>query len=206
MSRIIDAKCRLCRREGEKLFLKGERCYSPKCPIDRNRAVPPGQHGPRGGRRLSDYGLQLREKQKAKRTYGITERVSAKYYKQASIYRGETGKRLLQLLETRLDNVLFRSGLIGSRSLARQTINHGFCMVDGKRVNVPSYAVKPNQIITLNTKGLALAAVKKSLEVKNQPPAWMRRIAAVVKIIRLPVRQEMESTLDEQLITEFYSR
>lgn len=206
MSRITEAKCRLCRREGEKLFLKGERCYSSKCPFSRNRSVPPGQHGPKGGRRLSDYGLQLREKQKAKRTYGITERTMVKYYKQASMYKGETGKRLLQLLETRLDNVFFRSGLIGSRSLARQTINHGFCMVDGKRVNIPSYSVKPNQIITLNTKGLVLAGVKKALEAKNQPPAWMERKAAVVKITRLPVRQEMESTLDEQLIVEFYSR
>jgi small subunit ribosomal protein S4 len=203
---MAGAKCRLCRREGEKLFLKGERCYSPKCPVERKRAFPPGQHGPKGGRRLSDYGRQLREKQKAKRTYGITERTLKKYYKEASLFKGETGKRLLQLLETRLDNVLFRSGLLGSRSLARQIINHGSCIVDGKKVDIPSYQVRPNQILTLTTKGLTMEAVKKALAQKTAPLPWLDKKAVVVKVIRLPERKEMESSLDEQFITEFYSR
>lgn len=206
MSRNFGPKCRLCRREGKKLFLKGERCYSPKCPIERKGALPPGQHGQKGSRRLSDYGLQLREKQKAKRMFGITERVFKNYYKTASQFRGETGKRLLQLLETRLDNIVFRGGLVDSRTIARQLITHGFCLVDGKRVNIPSYQGKPNQIVSLNTKGLALEMVKKSLAKKPSAPPWLKRKAAVVKIERLPERDEMENDIDEQLITEFYSR
>ena len=206
MSRILGAKCRLCRREGTKLFLKSDRCYSPKCPIDRKGALPPGQHGQKRSRRLSDYGIRLREKQKAKRIYGITERVFKNYYQKASVFKGETGKRLLQLLETRLDNVLFKSGLVLSRTIARQLISHGFCLVDNKKVNIPSYQVLPGQIVSLNTKGLKLDLVKKSIEEKRTIPAWLKKKAVVVKLDRLPEREEMEANIDEQLIVEFYSR
>ena len=125
--RYIKAKCRLCRQEGEKLFLKGERCYSHICPIERRSGIKPGQHGPKGSRRKSDYCLRLREKQKAKKMFGVNERTFKKYFAIARQSKGETGKRLLQLLETRLDNIFFKGGLTESRSVARQIINHGFC-------------------------------------------------------------------------------
>jgi small subunit ribosomal protein S4 len=206
MVRATGSKCKLCRREGEKLFLKGERCYSAKCPIEKKGAVPPGQHGQKRLRRLSDYGVRLREKQKAKKIYGIVERVFKNYYKKASQFKGETGKRLLQLLETRLDNVLFKSGLVVSRSVSRQLITHGFCLVDGKKVNIPSYQVSQGQTVSLNTAGLKLDAVKKALEQKGAIPAWLKRKAVIAKMERLPEREEMESNIDEQLIVEFYSR
>lgn len=206
MARLTGAKCKLCRREGEKLFLKGERCYSPKCPIERRGAVPPGQHGQKRTRRLSDYGIQLREKQKAKRTFGVLERPFKRYYQQAARSRKNAGQYLLQLLETRLDNVFFRGGLVDSRSIARQIICHGFCLVNNKKIDIPSYRVKPDQLVSLNTKGLKLEIVKKSLAQKKQPPAWLKRKAAVVKMERLPKREEMEPNIDEQKILEFYSR
>ncbi|MFC1711328.1 30S ribosomal protein S4 [Patescibacteria group bacterium] len=206
MTRNIDAKCRLCRREGAKLFLKGERCYSPKCPIDKKGALPPGQHGQKRAGRLSDYGIRLREKQKAKRIFDVTEKTFKNYYKKSSKFRGETGKRLLQLLETRLDNVLFKGGLLGSRTQARQLICHGFCLVDGKRTNIPSYQLAPGQIVTLNIKGMKLEPVKRSLAEKRVLPVWLKRKATVVKLDRLPEREEMEQDIDEQLIIEFYSK
>ena len=206
MAKYIDAKCRLCRREGVKLFLKGERCYSSKCPIEKKGALPPGQHGQKGSQRLSGYGIRLREKQKAKRIYGVLEKTFKKYYKKASQFKGETGKKLLQLLEMRLDNVLFRGGLVGSRSQARQLISHGFCLVDGQKTNIPSYQLKPGQIITLNSKAMKIDQVKKFLAEKKTAPAWLKRKAVVVKVERLPEREEMEQELDEQLIVEFYSK
>lgn len=199
-------KCNLCRREGKKLFLKNERCYSVKCPIERKGAIPPGQHGQKRSGRLSDYGVRLRAKQKAKRIFGLREKTLSNYYHKATQYRGETGKRLLQLLETRLDNILFRSGLSGSRSVAKQIISHGFCLVDGKKVNIPSYHIKPDQIITLKPAGLKLNAIKLALDQKINPPGWLLRKAAVIKMARLPERKEMEVDFDEQLITEFYSK
>ncbi len=206
MAKYTDAKCRLCRREGEKLFLKGERCYSTKCPIEKKGAVSPGVHGPRRRGKVSEYGLQLREKQKAKRTYGILERQFKNYFKKSSTQKKDTGLRLLQLLETRLDNVVFRGGLLFSRSSARQVIRHGFCLVDGKKVDIPSFSAKPSQIVSLNSKGLKIKEVKSALAAKIDIPKWLKRKAALVKVERLPEREEMEKNINEQLIIEFYSR
>jgi len=207
MARLKDAKCRLCRREGVKLFLKGERCFSPKCPIERKGAVPPGEHGPKRRRRVSDYGRQLREKQKVKRLYGVLERQFRRYYRQASKAKGVRGEVLLQILESRLDNVVFRLGLTGSRSLARQMVSHGFVQVDNGRVNVSSYQVKPNQIVSLTNKGLQLEHVKKSLADKDiKIPSWLQRKAAIGKMVRLAKRDEVEANIDEGLIIEYYSR
>ena len=208
MARYTDAKCRLCRAEGAKLFLKAERCYSPKCPLERKGAVPPGQHGQKGRRRQSEYSKQLREKQKVKRIYGVLERQFRRYFTQASKARGTaTGTVLIQLLETRLDNVLFRLGFAPSRSVGRQLINHGFVLVDGKRANVPSYQVKPDQTIGLVSKALNMSIVKKTLAEKDKTiPEWLQRKAAVGKIGRLPQRDEVEADIDESLIVEFYSR
>lgn len=206
MSRLLDPKCKLCRREGTKLFLKSERCYSPKCPIERKGALPPGQHGQKRRRRVSDYGIRLREKQKTKRIYGVSERSFKNYYQEASRLKRDAGKRLLQLLEARLDNVVFKGGLVDSRSIARQLICHGLCLVDGKKVDIPSYQVKPGQVITIKPNKLNLDLVKKSLAQKKSSPAWLQRKAAVIKMERLPERKEIETDIDEQLIIEFYSR
>jgi small subunit ribosomal protein S4 len=206
MARYTDAQCKLCRREGMKLFLKGERCFSSRCPLERKGAVPPGQHGQKRQGRVSDYGWQLREKQKAKRIYGLLERQFKRYFKKAHRQKKGAGLRLLQLLELRLDNVIFRAGLVLSRSAGRQIITHGFCLVDGKKVNLPSYQLKPGQLITLTPKGLALEGVKKALAQKQPLPQWLARKAAVIKIKRLPERKEIEANINEQLIIEFYSR
>jgi len=207
MAKYKDAKCRLCRREGVKLFLKGERCYSPKCPIERKGAVPPGEHGSKRQRRLSNYGQQLREKQKVKRIYGVLERSFRRYFKEARRVKEATGKMLLQILESRLDNVVFRLGLTPSRSVARQIVRHGFVLVDGQKVNLPSYQVKPEQIVTLTTEGLKLKQVKDSLIEKERIiPKWLQRKAAVGKIKRLPEREEIEVDINEDLIVEYYSR
>jgi len=207
MARYLDSKCRLCRREGTKLFLKGERCFSPKCPLEKKGAVAPGQHGLKMRRRLSEYGVQLREKQKAKRTYGVLERQFRRYFKKAFKKRGVTGEALLQLLELRLDNVVYRLGLVPSRSVARQLVHHGHILVDGKKVDIPSYQVKPGQVINLNPKAMKIEVVKKSLaEKKKEIPSWLQKKAAVGKIIRLPTREEIGADIAEQLIVEYYSR
>jgi len=207
MARYLDSKCRLCRREGTKLFLKGERCFSPKCPLEKKGAVAPGQHGLKMRRRLSEYGVQLREKQKAKRTYGVLERQFRRYFKKAFKKRGVTGEALLQLLELRLDNVVYRLGLVPSRSVARQLVHHGHILVDGKKVDIPSYQVKPGQVINLNPKAMKIEVVKKSLaEKKKEIPSWLQKRAAVGKIIRLPTREEIGADIAEQLIVEYYSR
>ena len=207
MARYKDAKCRLCRREGTKLFLKGTRCFSPKCPIERRGGVPPGQHGQRRARRLSEFGVQLREKQKAKRLYGVLERQFRRYYEQAAKVKKGTGEALLQLLETRLDSVVYRLGFTLSRGIARQLVNHGHILVDGKKVDIPSYQMKPGQTISLSPKGLTINQVKTALAEKDrQIPAWLKRKAAVGKIDRLPKRDEIDANINEKLIVEFYSR
>lgn len=207
MAKYTQAKCRLCRREGAKLFLKGERCYSPKCPVERRGGVPPGQHGQKRQKRVSDYGRQLREKQKTKRMYGVLEKQFRNYYEKAAKERKTAGERLLQILESRLDNVVFRTGLTPSRSVARQLITHGHVLVDGKKVDIASYSVKPGQTVSLKAKGLKLPAVKKSLEDKDKTiPGWVKRKAAVGKMERLPKREEIDVDIDESLIVEFYSR
>jgi len=206
MARYTDAKCRLCRREGMKLFLKGTRCYSPKCPIDRKGAVPPGQHGYKRTRGLSEYGTQLREKQKAKRLYGLQERQFRNYFEKALGAIGNTGEKFLQLLERRLDNVVLRGGLVASRTAARQLITHGFCLVNNKRVSIPSYQIKKDDLITLNEKGLKLDIVKENLKAELNLPAWLKRKAVVLKVDRLPVRDDIVEDINETLIIEFYSR
>lgn len=207
MARYIDAKCRLCRREEMKLFLKGERCFSSKCPLERKGAVAPGQHGPKSGRRLSDYGQRLREKQKAKRLYGVLERQFRRYFNQAKKIKVARGKALLQLLESRLDNVVYRLGLVPSRSVARQLVRHGHILVDNQKVDIPSYQVKPEQMISLTTKAMKMTLVQKSLaEKKAEIPQWLRKKAAVGQMIRLPEREEIGADINEQLIVEYYSR
>lgn len=207
MARYTDAKCRLCRREGVKLFLKGERCYSPKCPIERKGAVVPGQHGQKRRARLSDFSRQLREKQKTKRLYGILEKQFKSYFKKASKDKVATGEKLLQFLESRLDNVVYRLSFVPSRSVARQLVAHGHILVDGRKVDIPSYQLKPGQIVTLTPKGLKMNQVEKSLAEKDRKiPAWLERKAAAGKIVRLPKRDEMDIDIDEHLIVEFYSR
>lgn len=207
MARYLGAKCRLCRREGSKLFLKGERCYSPQCPLEKKGPVPPGQHGAKRQRRLSNYGQQLREKQKVKRLYGVLERQFKKYFRQAFKSKGETGKVLLEILESRLDNIVYRLGLSPSRSVARQLVSHGHVLVDNQKVNVPSFLVKPGQTVSLDSRGLKVPSVKAVLADKTQKvPAWLQRQAAIGKIKRLPERKEMPSEIDENLIVEFYSR
>ncbi len=206
MARYTEAKCRLCRREKTKLFLKGERCFSSKCPLEKKGAVPPGQHGLKSSSRLSDFGKQLREKQKVKRIYGISEKQLKNYFLKAIRVRQATGEVLLQMLESRLDNVIYRLGWVSSRNLARQLVSHKHVLVDGKKVNIPSYQLKPSQIVSLDKKALELSAVKKALEEKSKTPDWLKRKAAVGQMVRLPKREEIESDIDEQLIVEFYSR
>lgn len=205
--RYLDPKCKLCRREGKKLFLKGERCYSPKCPLEKKGAVSPGIHGLRWRKRLSEFGQQLREKQKAKRIYGVSERQFKRYFEQAGKKRGKTGEALLRILESRLDNVVFRLGFVPSRSIARQIVSHGHLQVDGKKVNLPSCQLKPGQTISFTSKGLAMDQVKKMLSNKEyQVPGWLKRKAAVGKVERLPEREEIDTEVDEKLIVEYYSR
>lgn len=206
VARYLEPKCRLCRTAGIKLFLKGERCYSPKCPIEKRGAVPPGEHGLKG-RRLSEYGQQLKEKQKARRIYGVLERQFRRIFNKALAGKEATGKALLQLLELRLDNVVYRLGFVPSRSVARQLIRHGHVLVDNKKVDIPSYQVKVGQLISLSPKALKMEIVKKSLAEKEKGiPSWLQRRAAVGKIKHLPEREEIDTDINEDLIVEFYSR
>lgn len=207
MAKYIDPKCRLCRREGVKLFLKGARCYSPKCPIERRGGQIPGQHGKKMGRpRLSGFGVQLREKQKAKRLYGVLEGQFHRYYEHAIKSPENTGEVLMQLLESRLDNIVFRLGFTASRSLSRQLVNHGNVLVDGKRVDIVSYRVKPGEVITLTPKGQKVSFVLESLKAESPVPGWLSRKAIAGKLERLPRRDEIEADIKENLIIEFYSR
>lgn len=211
MAHYIDAKCRLCRREGEKLYLKGDRCFSPKCPIERLGAQIPGQHGKKRNSRLSGFGIQLREKQKVKRTYGVLEKQFKGYYQKAQTSRENTGERLLQLLESRLDNVVYRLGFAPSRSLSRQIVGHGHITVDGKKLDVASYTVKPGQVIGLSKKGSQLNFVKNDQDKKDQDkkdklPDWLSKKGLVGKMERLPLRDELDEGIKENLIVEFYSR
>ena len=207
MARDTDAKCRRCRREGVKLFLKGERCYSPKCPIERRGAVPPGEHGPRGRRRVSEYGQQLREKQKARRLYGVLERQFRRYFAKAAKNPQATGEVLLQLLESRLDNVVFRLGLTPSRSVARQLVSHRHVYVNDRRVNIASFQVKPGDTVRLGEKAMKTPAVEKNWADRSKNlPQWLQRKGPIGKMTRLPERKEVESGIDDKLIVEYYSR
>lgn len=208
MARYKDPVCRLCRREGVKLYLKGERCYSDKCAIDR-RAYAPGQHG-QGRKKVSEYGLQLREKQKARRIYGVLEKQFASYYEEAARRKGITGENLLQILESRLDNVVYRLGLASSRPEARQLVRHGHFTVNGKRVDIPSYLTKPGEVIGIREKSLESPRIKELLELAETRPVapWLERDldAKKGKIVRLPARDEIDIPVAEQMIVEYYSR
>lgn len=200
MARYTGPKRRLSRREGIALFAKDVKA------LERKGAVAPGQHGARMRRRISEYGLQLREKQKAKRFYGILEKQLKGYFNKASKVRGATGLRLLELLETRLDNVVYRLMLAKSRAEARQMVSHGHIKVDDKKINIPSYRVGVGQTIALSDKLRDNTQVKKSLEEASTLPEWLERQATVGKVLRIPKREEMEQSIDEQLIVEYYSR
>lgn len=207
MAKYIDPKCRLCRREGVKLYLKGERCFSPKCPIEKKGAQIPGQHGKkRSHGRISGYGIQLREKQKAKRSYGVLESQFHSYYETAIKASQNTGEVLMQLLESRLDNIVYRLGLVASRSLARQLVTHGNVKVDGKKVDIASYQTKPGQTISIAEKAQKFVFVSPNLTDKAVPSKWLSRTATEGKIDRLPTREEIGSDIKENLIIEFYSR
>jgi len=203
---LMSEKCRLCRASGGKLFLKGERCFT-KCPIDRRGAVPPGQHGAKRHQKPSDYGLRLAEKQKLKRSYNVLEKELKKYFLEARKVPGATGEALMQILETRLDNLVYRLGFATSRRFARQLVSHKHILLEGQKVNVPSVRVKPGQVVALTEEALKIPEVKKALEKKDfKVPNWLERKAAVGKLVRLPKREEIESPVNEQLIVEYYSR
>src|ERR671921_313893 len=206
MARNTEAQCKQCRREGTKLFLKGERCLTDKCGVER-RSYPPGDHG-RGRQKQSEYRLQLREKQKARRYYGILERQFANYYDKASRQPGVTGDNLLRLLERRLDNVLVRLGFAASRRQARQLVNHGHWLVNGRRVDVPSYQVRPDDVITIRPETGASDVVRQATELTAAVPAWLQadHDALTAKVLRLPERGEIETPVQEQLIVELYSK
>ncbi|HHF09202.1 MAG TPA: 30S ribosomal protein S4 [Candidatus Atribacteria bacterium] len=208
MSRYTGSKCRLCRRQGMKLFLKGERCYTDKCAFEK-RPFPPGVHkGAR--RRLSGYGIQLREKQKVRFIYGISENQFKNYFSRASKMPGVTGENLLSLLERRLDNVVFRMGLVSSRAEARQMVLHGHFLVNGKKVNIPSYLVDKGDIIEVSPKGKNNERIKSALErdLGITPPQWIDVDTTNLRatILREPTREDIEYPVQEQLIVEFYSK
>jgi small subunit ribosomal protein S4 len=200
--------CRLCRREGIKLYLKGERCFSEKCAVDR-RPFPPGQHG-QGRRRNSEYGLQLREKQKARRYYGVLEKQFESYYDEAARRQGITGENLLQILESRLDNVVYRLGFAASRAEARQLVRHGHFTVNGRKVDIPSYLTKVGDVIAIREKSQQIERFKTLLEnaESRSIPPWLELDLATKsgKIVRLPAREEIDTPVAEQMIVEFYSR
>jgi len=209
VARNLDPKCRQCRREGEKLFLKGEKCFTDKCAIER-RSYAPGQHGQKSGQRLSGYGVQLREKQKIRRLYGILERQFRKTYAEADRRKGQTGENLLQLLEGRLDAVAFRMGFGASRAEARQVVRHNGVMVNGKRVNIPSYTVRPGDQVQLTDGARNQLRVKAALEAAESRgyPEWLEvDIKAGKGVFKAyPQRAELPATLNEGLVVELYSR
>ena len=209
MARNLDPKCRQCRREGEKLFLKAEKCFPEKCAIEK-RNYPPGQHGQRRSSRLSDYGVQLREKQKLRRIYGVLEKQFRSYYAEADRKKGITGENLLQMLESRLDNVTYKMGLGGSRSEARQIVRHNSILVNGKRVNIPSYQVQPGDNITVSDKSKDQLRIKSALEAADERglPEWLevdvKKLTGTFK--NRPERDDLPSTINESLVVELYSK
>jgi small subunit ribosomal protein S4 len=208
MARNLD-KCRHCRREGEKLFLKGEKCFTDKCPVER-RAYAPGQHGQKSGARLSDYGKQLREKQKVRHIYGLLERQFRKTYAEAARSKGVTGERLLQLLESRLDTVVYRMGFGASRAEARQVVRHNGILVNGKRVNIPSYQVRAGDAIEVVGKAKEQLRIKAAADAaaSRGTPEWMEVDSKGLKgtFKNLPVRADLPQTINESLIIELYSK
>lgn len=208
MARYTGAVCRQCRREGQKLFLKGERCYSDKCAIDR-RNYAPGQHG-QNRKKVSEYGLQLRAKQKAKRYYGVLESQFAKYYEMADRKAGMTGENLLRILESRLDNVVYRLGFASSRAEARQLVVHGHYTVNGKKVNIPSYLLKEGDVVSITEASRQSEKIKAVLEAcgARPVPIWLEldRNTLEAKVTRLPNREDIDLDVEETLIVELYSK
>ena len=207
MARYTEAVCRMCRREGQKLFLKGDRCYT-KCALE-NRSYPPGQHG-QGRSKSSEYGQQLREKQKAKRYYGVLESQFRSYYEMAERRQGKTGENLLSILECRLDNVVYRLGFAMSRAEARQMVSHGHFTVNGRKVNIPSYQVKPGMVITLKESSRGLEKIKANIEANSSRPApkWLEYDAnnQIAKVVGVPARVDIDLPIEEHLIVELYSK
>ena len=209
MARYTGSVCRLCRRENLKLFLKGDRCYSDKCSFDR-RGYPPGQHGQRRRGKVSDYGIQLREKQKVKRMYGISESQFRLFFKRADRQKGITGTNLLVFLERRLDNVVYRLGFVNSRSQGRHLVRHNHFLVNGKRVNIPSYHIGVNDVVEVREKSRSLKAIEDSLEavVRRGVPQWLdlekENHKGVIKAY--PLREDITMPIQEQLIVELYSK
>ena len=208
MARYTGADCKLCRREKMKLFLKGAKCDSPKCPIE-IRPYPPGEHG-RNRPKESEFLLQVREKQKAKRIYGILERQFHTYYTEATRTRGKTGEALLQILETRLDNVIYRAGFAKSRDMARQLVGHGHVLVNGRKVDIPSYRVSESDIVEVARKSADLTPflVARAEAGERTVPAWLEVIPDKMRILvhALPVRAQIDTLVQEQLIVELYSK
>jgi small subunit ribosomal protein S4 len=212
MARNIGPSCKQCRREGIKLYLKGDKCYTEKCPFE-GRAYPPGQHGKETAfrrRKLSDYAMQLREKQKARRIYGVLERQFRRYYHEAQRRPGLTGENLLAVLESRLDNIVYRLGLADSRAQARQLVMHGHFTVNGRKTNIPSFLVRPNDLVGVRPESRRAKYFKerKDLLGKREVPAWLSLDEESLdgRMLVLPTRQEIDVPVEEQLIVEFYSR
>ena len=208
MARYKDEQCRICRREGQKLFLKGSRCFSDKCSVSR-RNYAPGQHGQKKAK-LSEYGTQLREKQKTKSFYGVGERQFRKYFEMASNKKGITGDNLLQILESRLDNVVYRLGYGSSRAQARQLVNHGHFDVNGKKVDIASYLVKPGDVVSVREIKKDTAIIKMNVEANGARPvpAWLEKDVENLsgKVIRLAAREDIDLAVEEHLIVELYSK
>ncbi len=212
MARYIGPACKLCRREGMKLYLKGEKCYSDKCPFER-RSYPPGQHGKEASfqrRKKSDYAMQLREKQKARRIYGVLERQFRRYFREAERLSGMTGENLLILLERRLDNVVYRLGLADSRAQARQIVQHGHITVNGRKTNIPSFSVRPGDVVAVRPESRRKRYFKDRKEMlgKRAVPSWLSFDEEKMegRVLSMPTRQEIDVPVQEQLIVEFYSR
>jgi len=208
MARYTGPVCRLCRRAGEKLFLKGDKCYSDKCPVER-RTYPPGQHG-QTRRKTSDYGVHLQEKQKLRRIYGVLERQFERYYEMAAKTKGVTGDTLLQILERRLDNVVYRLGFGASRPQARQLVMHGHVAVNGRKVDIPSYLVKPGDVISIRERSREMDLIKANLEAAQQRgvPGWLSLSPETYsgEVLDLPRRDQIDVDVQEHLVVEFYSR
>ena len=208
MARYTGAVCRQCRREGQKLFLKGERCYSDKCALNR-RSYAPGQHG-QARKKISEYGTQLRAKQKAKKYYGVLESQFHKYYEMAISKSGIAGENLLKILESRMDNVVYRAGFAMSRAEARQLVRHGHFTVNGRKVNIPSFLVKPGMVIGLKESSRGLEKIKANVEANafRQPPKWLEydANAFAAKVVAYPSREDIDLPIEEQLIVELYSK
>jgi len=206
MARTTSPKCKQCRREGMKLFLKGERCLTEKCGIER-RSYPPGQHG-RGRTKQSEYLTQLREKQKAKRYYGVLEKQFRNYYEKASRRTGITGENLLRFLELRLDNVVYRLGFAASRSQARQLVRHGHFLVNGRRVNIPSFQLRPDDVLSMRTGSTAEESIRDATDLTASVASWLQadHDNLTGKVLRHPDREEIDTPVQEQLIVELYSK